>query len=437
MEKEKTETMKLKSLSLMVLVTTILVLTPTLTVLAQTPNTAWISSGIQQPYSYVIWKQGSYYYAKNAYGFQPSWSGSISAITIVNNAITTSEDGDRIFLKNAEYNFGSNDLVLDPDKPSVVLEGESVIVDFTTGYVTGSILRFDTGYSLKVTASNPSGNLRFIFKNLGIVANTPRASGSLGILYKGGGAVPTLFENIVVASFETGVLFGNGTQALWSSWIGCTFLYNLVHVKMYSASGWEIDGNHFIGCSIIGRADLNTAIGVLMENDGEAGSYVDNNAFIGGLIQTFHTHVYIKTGNHFNSIIGTRCGEVIGSPVGDGIRVDAGAKFNVIKPSMANKLTINEPTTIVETVDYTTGSATIWGHRSGTAEASNDDWINFGVTFRDTPDVTLTVQESDANYVAQVKALNTTHLQLYLYDLTASALETVDKTICWYAEYAP
>lgn len=75
---------------------------------------------------------------------------------------------------------------------------------------------------------------------------------------------------------------------------------------------------------------------------------------------------------------------------------------------------------------------------SGTAEASNDDWVSFGVTFPGTPEtLILTVQESDARYTAQVKAKNATHFQLYLYDETAGALETVDKTISYLAEYQP
>lgn len=75
---------------------------------------------------------------------------------------------------------------------------------------------------------------------------------------------------------------------------------------------------------------------------------------------------------------------------------------------------------------------------SGSAEASNDDWIAFGTTFLGTPQIViLTVQESDARYIAQVKAKNTTHFQLYLYDETAGVAETVDKTISWYAEYQP
>ena len=69
-------------------------------------------------------------------------------------------------------------------------------------------------------------------------------------------------------------------------------------------------------------------------------------------------------------------------------------------------------------------------------EASNDDWILHGLA--GTPDaVTLTVAESDARYICQLKASNSTHFQIYLYDETAGALETTDMTICWSATYQP
>ena len=69
-------------------------------------------------------------------------------------------------------------------------------------------------------------------------------------------------------------------------------------------------------------------------------------------------------------------------------------------------------------------------------EASNDDWIFHNLTGSPTT-VLLTVQETDARYFVQHKASNTTHFQIYLYDDTAGALETTDKTINWIAEYQP
>lgn len=70
---------------------------------------------------------------------------------------------------------------------------------------------------------------------------------------------------------------------------------------------------------------------------------------------------------------------------------------------------------------------------SGSAEASNDDWIAHELTGLNPTVVLLTVNETDTRYIIQLKATNTTHFQIYLYDEGAGALETTDKTILWYA----
>jgi len=84
----------------------------------------------------------------------------------------------------------------------------------------------------------------------------------------------------------------------------------------------------------------------------------------------------------------------------------------------------------------TTAPKQLYYETSGVIEASNDDWITHSLVGNPTL-VTLTINETDANYCLQLKATNSTHFQIYLYDLTASNLETVDKTINWYAEYQP
>lgn len=72
----------------------------------------------------------------------------------------------------------------------------------------------------------------------------------------------------------------------------------------------------------------------------------------------------------------------------------------------------------------------------GTSEASNDDWIAHGLVGE--PDlVQLTIEETDANYFLQLKATNSTHFQIYLYDHDAAGVENTDKTINWYAYYEP
>ena len=83
-----------------------------------------------------------------------------------------------------------------------------------------------------------------------------------------------------------------------------------------------------------------------------------------------------------------------------------------------------------------------YGTSHGTAEASNDDWIKHGLDPSLAVDmgnctITLTVQESDAPYTCQVKAVNGTKFQIYLYDIAAAGVEETDKTIDWVAMYEP
>ncbi len=76
--------------------------------------------------------------------------------------------------------------------------------------------------------------------------------------------------------------------------------------------------------------------------------------------------------------------------------------------------------------------------KSGSVAVANDGWISFGVTFPAAPQtIHLTMNESDANYKVQVKAQNTTHCQVYLFDLTAGSAEATPKTVMWTAIYTP
>lgn len=110
-----------------------------------------------------------------------------------------------------------------------------------------------------------------------------------------------------------------------------------------------------------------------------------------------------------------------------GIRTDVDA---VVQPIIYNDNIIDATYIVVDAGSVTT----LHYENSGTSEASNDDWIAHGLVGDPSHNVWLTVEETDANYVIQLKATNATHFQIYLYDLTASALEDVDKTINWKAE---
>jgi hypothetical protein len=92
-----------KKLNITVLLVTILVLVPTFHVVAESASTIWISSGIYpNAYSYTVWNEGSYYFAKDAYGKQPSWSGITNASQVVTNCI---HEGVSIFFSEGTFAF--------------------------------------------------------------------------------------------------------------------------------------------------------------------------------------------------------------------------------------------------------------------------------------------------------------------------------------------
>ena len=105
-------------------------------------------------------------------------------------------------------------------------------------------------------------------------------------------------------------------------------------------------------------------------------------------------------------------------PVGQGEMLigtpNTGADFEVI---------------IEDNIDFKT-------ENSGTSEASNDDWIAHGLIDEPTSVIPI-IEETDARYFLQIKATNSTHFQIYLYDDTAGAVEDTDKTINWHAKYQP
>jgi len=114
--------MNLKKLNLTVLLVTILVLVPTIQIVyASSLSTFYLSGGIYPQADYTIWKEGSYYYAKNAYGYQPSWSGSTNATDVIQNAVN---NGKTTFLKAGIYDF--NDVrVFVPSNHTIFGESKS------------------------------------------------------------------------------------------------------------------------------------------------------------------------------------------------------------------------------------------------------------------------------------------------------------------------
>lgn len=94
--------LNLKKLNFTILLVTILVLVPTIQIVYASPlSTFYLSGGIYpSARTYTVWREGSNYYAKNAYGFQPSYSGSTNATQVFLN---TFQNNSEVWIKAGTY----------------------------------------------------------------------------------------------------------------------------------------------------------------------------------------------------------------------------------------------------------------------------------------------------------------------------------------------
>jgi len=112
--------MNLKTLNLTVLLVAVLVLAPTIQIVLAQGSTLWISSGIYpHGVSYSIWREGSAYYAKNAYG-SLDYSGT-NASVVIQNALTNGGSG-VYFFSGGIYVIDAT-IILDGRAKSIVGEG--------------------------------------------------------------------------------------------------------------------------------------------------------------------------------------------------------------------------------------------------------------------------------------------------------------------------
>ena len=123
--------MNLKTLNLTVLLITILVLVPTIQIVYASPlSTFYLSGGIYPQGTYTIWREGSTYYAKNAYG-SIDYSGS-NFTEVVENTFSdvplypNDGRGQKILLRSLSNSYYSIDTPINVDK-SVSIEGEGSI----------------------------------------------------------------------------------------------------------------------------------------------------------------------------------------------------------------------------------------------------------------------------------------------------------------------
>ena len=395
--------------------------------------------------SYVIFKDGSTYYAKNGSTGAIDYLSS-DATTVIESVLNASTSGGRIFIRRGTYEI---DTTINVYNKYITIIGEGP---------GSSGTRLQLSNNADCNMFNLNSSTFFYLYELSLDGNKNNNNAGIGVSASpvvGGLATADItIDRVFIHNFaEEGVY--------WTDCWGSVIKNSYIEANLGNGSqigGWN---NHLIsttfnwnngsGIRIGGDYHVSVVDCAICEN-GEHGIYVSggsttiaDNKILGNGVITNDTYsgIYIYGGNT-HSITGNLIdGRTIKNPPRyntsrHGIRVENCVNGTTITGNTIVRTLSPEIYTAVSDKTHIENNIGFITERGGTSEASNDDWIDFGVTFAGTPQcVVLTVQESDARYIAQVKSKNTTHAQLYLYDETAGSLESTDKTVSWYAEYKP
>jgi len=185
--------LKLKTLNLALLFVALLVITPTIQIALASPNPFYISGGVYpHSTSYTVWKDGSSYYSKNAYGYlQFSGTNFTKVFQDSHDQLTT---GGTIYLTKDYYSYATGLVVTNE---FVHVEGESL------GNVAsvGTVLHYTgSGVAVQIGSSTSSDNIHGVWvRNLMIEGTT---SGAGGI--KSYNAIYMTLENLHIREFYNG-----------------------------------------------------------------------------------------------------------------------------------------------------------------------------------------------------------------------------------------
>jgi len=408
-----------KSLKIGLIFLVIGLLIGSLIVYAATPSsTFYISSGVYPGVpSFTVWREGSNYFAKDANGLI-AYSGTNETI-VTQNAIDNTDSG-LVYLKG-----GTEAIPLDLTgtitmKQHVTLQFDCIRINhdndgFTFTKITranliGDYIDTKEDYVGKAIVLNGS-------KACKIQLNWLLVRNGTGIYLVPHSNSHTSYNTFFINYIQVGT--GTGIWMERAALYQCqhnTFHVDIINFYRNKGTGIYLNyvgvGNKFFGLALHLDTAYTDCVGI-----NNTASGIPN--FFGFTMQVGGTNLGIFNGGILNIFGGylndlddiTNTGLIHYIDISD---VGTGNFYDVL----------NDPKSESSC------------RQSGTMEASNDDWIAHGLA--GTPAlVILTVNETDANYCIQLKATNSTHFQIYLYDLTAGAAETVDKTIHWYAEYQP
>jgi len=169
LKKENVQLLKVAAISLL-----IGLLLGAMLVYAQSSNTVTISSGVYPgAASYTIWRDGSYYYAKNAYG-AIDYSGTDAAL-VIQSAINAINGRGHIFIKAGIYDLYSP-INYTSDNFELYIEGEIGGIYAYTPYCTVLRKQFN-GDMLTLSSSRNAYYANFYLKNLKFLGNRDSYTG--------------------------------------------------------------------------------------------------------------------------------------------------------------------------------------------------------------------------------------------------------------------
>jgi len=415
------KTVKLKTYVATTLVLTVLLLASVGYVLTSNGTTVTITpQSYIETASYVIEKIGSTYYAKNGSTGEIEFSGT-DASQVIQNCLSNNV---KIYIKKGHYTIKNTILV---NYDNVTIEGEGSMTE----------LMLDSNANCDLMVVGTIGVLHQEFNLMNIRLHGNKAGNTVG-------TVLTLCSIYRATIFNVEIFDGaeDGIKCSGSSGKK-TYDVEISHSK--------ISYNGENGINFNWTTDLwvqNCIIGYNGRKVGTAGVYLDTEMSI----YISDSHIW----GNYDGIYGTGCKNilVIGNYLED--NVDDGLHFynsenititgNYAWANGGNGYELRGGITQFDwesNLSVDNNSTDFWADSDakfysffGQSEASNDDWIPHRI-FTTPTSITVTIEESDANYFLQIKATNTTHFQIYLYDANTGTLETEDKTIYWYAEYKP
>jgi hypothetical protein len=418
----------------------------------------------QGPYTYMIFKNLTATYMLNGTTGAIDY-GSKNESAVLNNAIGNLSQGQKMFIKSGTYK--CHNVVL---KAGIVIEGESR---------NSTVLQLDANDYLIKSHIDPLANPPLkdvLLKSFCLDGNKKAYPGGKSLLYgsfwycdfidlllmNGKESNINLTKRAFDYSFENQFFniesIGSDMDGLYASEVTDSRIWqsrfascggDAIHIK--GCSVWLI-ADCYIGGGITNGIFLETASRMEIMNNEIDWCYQDHILMSAAYSCSIVNNRFYReadpppTGDYsgiklLNSYYNIINGNVFSRAESDEYKYfveeeETGPPYtysNVITGNVFNgEFARIAPVSAVDSLTIVRGNAGFVTENSGTAEASNDDWIAHGLAGE--PDiVTLTIRETDANYFLQVKATNSTHFQIYLCDSGGNPV-TTDKTIYWYCE---